>query len=355
MITNKKTNTENGGLKIIEKVKLNKIGIDDYFLNQVEESEIKLTLGRISQVHRSGYIIMYEAGEIEAKLKGNAFYGNESEYVMYPAVGDVVLFDISEQLAIIYRVLSRKSKFSRSKPGMKNVSNNKTEQIIASNIDYVFIMESLNDDFNLRRLERYITAAWNSGAEPVIVLTKADLCDDIDSFVNKALTVAFGIDIYAISSEKNIGLDKLDKYFQAGKTSVLLGSSGIGKSTLVNSIAKAQVMKVSGIRFDDNKGRHTTTYRNMILLPNESIIIDTPGMREFSNEDFDISIDKTFEDISELAKECKFGDCKHDTEPGCAVKKAIEDGIITEKRLKSYNKMLRESKRLAGKYNKKKK
>lgn len=352
MEENKKTYVKNGGIKIRELDELKEIGIDDFFTKQIECREKNLMLGRISQVHRSGYIIMHEHGEIEARLKGKNFYSGDSEYTIYPAVGDVVLFEENDQLAIIYRVLERKSYFSRSRPGMKNLSNNKTEQIIAANVDYAFIMESLNDDFNIRRLERYITAAWNSGAEPVIILTKADLCLDVDEYIDKASKIAFGIDIYAISSETGFGLDKLNQYFVIGKTSVLLGSSGIGKSTLVNAIANDQIMKVSGIRSDDAKGRHTTTYRHMIKLPNNSIIIDTPGMREFSNEDFDISIDKTFEDIAELSNQCKFTDCKHDSEPGCAVKKAIEEGLITEKRLKSYNKMLRESERMAKKYKK---
>lgn len=352
MKVNEKTYVKNGGTKIRDLDKLKEIGIDDYFINQIEPREKDLKLGRISQVHRSGYIIMHEYGEIEARLKGKNFYSDDSEYMIYPAVGDIVLFEKNDQLAIIYRVLERKSYFSRSRPGMKNLSNKKTEQVIATNIDYAFIMESLNDDFNLRRLERYITAAWNSGAKPVIVLTKTDLCDNVDYYIDKTTSIAFGIDIHAISSETGYGLDELNRYFVTGKTSVLLGSSGIGKSTLVNAIANEQVMKVSGIRSDDDKGRHTTTYRNLIVLPNNSIIIDTPGMREFSNEDFDISIDKTFEDIAELSKQCKFGDCKHDSEPGCAVKMAIEEGIITEKRLKSYNKMLRESERMAKKYKK---
>jgi ribosome biogenesis GTPase len=301
-----------------------------------EAAEKGLIPGRVIEVQREQYKIITNEGESAAKLKGSLFY-NEAVESTYPAVGDFVLVKhnpIGED--IIYRVLERKSKFSRLD------SFNEIEQIVATNFDYVFIMTSLNYDFNLRRIERYLASAWESGAVPVIVLTKADLCSEIESFVDQIQEIAFGVSIVPISSVTGEGMEQLQEFTKPGKTVVFLGSSGVGKSTLVNAIAGGEVMKTSGIREDDSRGRHTTTHRQLIMLENGTMIIDTPGMRELGMWNASEGLDTAFTDIEELSENCKFRDCSHDNEPGCAVKKALETGELTPERWQSYLKLKRE-------------
>jgi ribosome biogenesis GTPase len=301
-----------------------------------EAAEKGLIPGRVIEVQREQYKIITNEGESAAKLKGSIFY-NESVVSTYPAVGDFVLVKhnpIGED--IIYHVLERKSKFSRLD------SFNEIEQIVATNFDYVFIMTSLNHDFNLRRIERYLASAWESGAVPVIVLTKADLCSDIESYVDQIESIAFGVSIIPISSVTGEGMEQLQEFTKPGKTVVFLGSSGVGKSTLVNAIAGNEVMKTSGIREDDSRGRHTTTHRQLIMLDNGTMVIDTPGMRELGLWNASEGLDSTFADIEELSANCKFRDCSHKNEPGCAVRKALETGELSEKRWESYLKLKRE-------------
>jgi ribosome biogenesis GTPase len=301
-----------------------------------EAAEKGLIPGRVIEVQREQYKIVTNKGESAAKLKGSLFY-NEAVVSTYPAVGDFVLVKhnpIGED--IIYHVLERKSKFSRLD------SFNEIEQIVATNFDYVFIMISLNYDFNLRRIERYLASAWESGGVPVIVLTKADLCSDIEFYVDQIQEVAFGVSIVPISSVTGEGMDKLQEFTEPGKTIVFLGSSGVGKSTLVNAIAGGEIMKTSDIREDDSKGRHTTTHRQLVSLQNGTMVIDTPGMRELGMWNASEGLDTAFTDIDELSAICKFGDCSHENEPGCAVKKALETGELTSERWQSYLKLKRE-------------
>lgn len=343
------------------------IGIDDFFTNQLTEAEqaAGFMLGRICRQQRGTYYVMteeaaenrktadqteaLERNESEAVLKGANFFGEGHEFVTYPAVGDVVVLKNETHQKVIYRVLNRKTVFTRNKPGIKSRKDNKNEQVVAANMDMVFIMESLNHDFNLRRLERYITVAWNSGATPVILLTKADICQDVDSYVNQAEQIALGIDILPISTYTGAGIDGVKGYLKPGKTVVFLGSSGIGKSTLVNLLAGRELMKTSGITEKNSKGSHTTTHREMIVLENGAILIDTPGMRELGNDNFAEGLGRTFEDVEELAKQCRFSNCTHTNEPGCVVRQAIENGELDEGRLRSYRKLQRESRRLSPK------
>ncbi len=214
-------------------------------------------------------------------------------------------------------------------------------QIVAANIDTVFICMSLNNDFNLRRLERYLSIAWDSGAVPVVVLTKSDLCEDIESRLKDTLSMAIGADVLVTTSTSDDGYLSVKGYISSGRTVAFIGSSGVGKSTLINRLVGKNVLDTNELRNDD-KGRHTTTRRQLIVLPEGGAVIDTPGMRELGIISADLS--KSFADIDRLASKCRFGDCTHKSEPGCAVKKAIQDGILLAERLESYNKLKKETK-----------
>ncbi|WP_297421261.1 ribosome small subunit-dependent GTPase A [Clostridium sp.] len=319
---------------------IKKYGYNDFFERQVEKLDIASTdliPARVIEVQKEQYKIAAEYGENDAKLKGSLFY-NENVYNVYPTVGDFVLVKhnpLGED--VIYHVLDRKSKFSRLD------SYNKVEQIVAANFDCVFIMLSLNNDFNVKRTERYLAAAWQSGASPVIIMTKRDLCDDYDSYKEKVEEIAPFVPIIGVSSVTGEGLEELWTYAEPSKTIVFLGSSGIGKSSLVNALCGEKIMQVNTIREDDSKGRHTTTHRQLIKLKNHAMIIDTPGMRELGMWDVSEGLDIAFDDIEELAKKCKFKDCMHDKEPGCAVKAALEAGELSKKRWNNYLKLKKEA------------
>lgn len=217
------------------------------------------------------------------------------------------------------------------------------EQLVAANFDYVFIMQSLNNNFNLHRIERYLSLTWESGGIPVIILTKSDLVPNAQEYVEQVENIAFGVDVYAISCNTKEGLENIQKYFSKGNTIVFLGSSGIGKSTLMNTLYGKEIMKTSEIREKDSRGKHTTTSRNLIMLPNGAMIIDTPGMRELGMWNAEAGISETFKDIEALAKMCKFSDRTHTNEPGCKIHEAIENGELSEERFEKYLSLKRES------------
>lgn len=329
-------------------MELNKLGFCAFFQKHFENFKNgqleNISIGRICVEHKSGYKIYSETGELNATISGrfrNACKAKED----FPAVGDWVIFEPmdGENKAIIQAILPRKSKFSRKVAG-----NETQEQVIASNIDFAFIVCALNYDFNLRRIERYLSLVWQSGATPVVVLTKTDLCEDVSKKITEVSDIALGVDIHAISNILTDGIEVLQKYLSDNKTVVLLGSSGVGKSSLINNLAHENVMKVNELRSNMDKGRHTTTHKQMLILPSGGLIIDTPGIRELQLWDAQDGISQCFSDIEELAKSCRFSDCTHDNEPGCAVNRAIKDGLLDAQRLENYQKVQKEQEYLSN-------
>ena len=298
----------------------------------------KLTVGRIVSQGKGMYRIATSKGEKLAEVSGKFRYG-AATVSDYPAVGDFVMADWNEAggNAVIQNVLHRKSCFTRKAAG-----DARQEQIVAANIDTVFLCMSLNNDFNLRRLERYLSVAWDSGAVPVIVLTKADLCIDLEQKKAEVSSIAIGVDVLVTTASEKDGYSKILPYIADGKTVAFIGSSGVGKSTLINCLLGEQRLDTNGLRNDD-KGRHTTTHRELIPLPNGGMVIDTPGMRELGMWDSESGIDHTFGEIEALEAKCKFKDCSHHNEPGCAIRQALEDSTLSKERWLSYQKLKTEN------------
>ena len=284
---------------------------------------------RVIAVHKERYKLVCELGECHGRLKSREYYLDGEDF---PTAGDFVLINYNPSGdSMIVKTLPRRTVFMRKDP-----NPNKAEQAVAANFDYVFIIQSLNHDFNVKRLERYLTLAYQSGAQPVVVLTKADLLDDFSPQVSLAQIYSMGAPVYAISAKTGYGMDAIEAYLAPGKTLVFLGSSGVGKSSLVNAIAGCEIMATNGIREDDSRGRHTTTHRELIMLDNGAMIIDTPGMRALGMWDVTEGIGNAFRDVEQYLGCCRFSDCRHDTEPGCAVKAAIERGELSLERWESY-------------------
>lgn len=317
---------------------MNKTDMTAYGLRgQYEMPTDGCKIGRILSQEKGMYFLISENGEQIAEVSGK-FRNSAKEASDFPVVGDFVLADCEDthNHAVIHEILPRKTVFSRKAAG-----KNTGKQIVAANIDTVFICMSLNNDFNLRRLDRYLSAAWDSGAVPVIVLTKSDLCPNIESFKNQVSEAAFGTDIITTTNDDD-SYKKLLQYIDTGKTAALIGSSGVGKSTLINRLLGEERLETNGLRNDD-KGRHTTTRRELFLQSGGGMIIDTPGMRELGLWNAEKGIDKSFSDIEILAKQCKFSDCTHQSEPSCAVRNAIANGSLSKERFLSYQKLKAEN------------
>lgn len=327
---------------------LDKIGWQEY-AKRVTLPEGDFDVGRVAIENKNGYTILSKHGEVTGILRGKVLSGfAESDF---PKVGDWVKIEKlqNEDKVVIEEILPRATKISRKSP------HDATEQVIVANIDVVFIVQSLPDDFNLRRLERYLVIAKQSGAKPIIVLNKIDLNDDFKTLVADAKTVAQGAEIIPVSAKTRQGLDELKKNLAPGSSFVFMGSSGVGKSTLVNAIVGEDLQVTREIRDYDQRGRHTTTKREMIFLEDGSILIDTPGMRELGIFGEEEELEKAFEDIDELALQCKYGRCDHEKSDGCAVKAALNNGTLSQKRYEGYLKLKKELAYLESKHDSSKK
>jgi ribosome biogenesis GTPase len=312
---------------------LRKLGWNSFFGEYFREYVIGYEPGRISNVNKNSCKAYTKSGEVRARVSGR-----QRQDCIYPAVGDwVALSKDNSGTYTIRAILPRKNKISR-----KDAGRTTGEQVIAANIDVAFIMTSLNRDLNMRRLERYLAVVRQNEVDPIIVLNKSDICTDIEARIKEVKAIAPDVLVYPISATEGIGMEALSQYLQDGKTVVLLGSSGVGKSTLINALEGFERQKVCEVREDDSRGRHTTTVRELIMLEKGGIIIDNPGMRELQLWDAGEGLQNTFRDIEELAAQCKFSDCQHETEPGCMIKKGIKEGTLSRVRFESYVKLQRE-------------
>ncbi|NNJ29691.1 ribosome small subunit-dependent GTPase A [Bacteroides xylanolyticus] len=305
-------------------------------------------IGFITAVHRERYEVRVNGEDLYARLKAGIYFTDHCEEG-FPTVGDNVELEYNPLGdSLIIKTLERKTAFSRKDPDV-----GMGEQIVAANFDYVFILMSLNYDFNLKRLERYLTASWQSGGQPVIVLTKADIAENTREKLELVNQIALGVDVCVVSAVTGEGMEQLKNYLVPEKTTVFLGSSGVGKSTFTNYLLGKEIMKTGEIREDDSKGHHTTTHRQMFVMDNGARIIDTPGMRELGMWIVDDGMDFSFTDINDLIMQCRFSNCTHKGEPGCAVARALNEGTLTEKRWKNYWKIQKESKFQAAKESRK--
>lgn len=292
---------------------------------------------RVALDHRELYVLYTEQGDRTATLSGR-FRHQLGRRVDFPVVGDWVAAQVHDDAqATIHAVLPRRSLFSRKMAGAT------TEvQLLAANVDVACLVSGLDHDFNLRRIERYLVLAWDSGANPVLVLNKADLCPDVDAHLAELEAIAPGVPVLTLSAAQGEGIAPLRELLNPGQTAVLLGSSGVGKSTITNQLLGREIQVTQETRSQDGKGRHTTTHRELLRLPNGALLIDTPGLREIQLWASEDSLHDTFADIDELAQSCRFRDCQHQHEPGCAVQEAIANGLLNEERLMSYQKLQRE-------------
>jgi ribosome biogenesis GTPase len=300
-----------------------------------------LAPARVAAQHRGAYVVYTETGERPAEVGGRLRHRAAAPADL-PAVGDwVALRDRPDaSAATVHAVLDRTTAFSRKAAGDETV-----EQVVAANVNVVFLVSAFGHDLNARRLERYLTAGWDSGADPVVVLNKLDVADDPARDLAVVEAVAVGVPVHAVSAADGTGLEELSRYFDGDRTVALLGSSGVGKSSIVNRMLGRDRQEVGEIR-DDGRGRHTTTYRELLPLPAGGLVLDTPGLRELGLWEADGGVDETFADVAELAAGCRFRDCAHEREPGCAVLVAVTDGRLAPERLESYRKLLRELRRL---------
>ncbi|HNZ86973.1 MAG TPA: ribosome small subunit-dependent GTPase A [Methanofastidiosum sp.] len=326
---------------------LESIGWDFFFEdNFAKYKEEGLIPGRISEVQRKNFVLLTKNGEIGGRISGKLRFEADEKNKL-PVVGDWVALKIeSNTKGTIHAVLPRKSKFSRKVPGKVT-----EEQVMISNVDTVWIVSGLDQDFNIQRIERYLMLVSKSGAKPVLVLNKADICIGLEDRIQELKKIAPTIPIHTVSAELNEGMGELYQYLGKGKTVALLGSSGVGKSTITNKILGFNRQKVGSVREWDSHGRHITTFRELIILPKGGMIIDNPGMRELQLWSEDEDINQVFDDIEILSRQCKFSDCTHTNEPGCAVKNAIENGGLDLRRYEHYLKLKKELKFLSIKQN----
>ena len=325
---------------------LHKLGWNPFFAKAFEPFNTEEFLpARVAVQHKGHYLLYSELGELQGKVTGRLRY-QARETTDFPAVGDWVAIRSrpGEKLAVITEILPRRTKFSRKVAGPIT-----EEQIIAANIDKAFIVSGLDEDFNPRRIERYLVLTAESGAEPVIVLNKADLCDDLPDVLNEVEMLSGGAPVLITSVTRKEGLDELAAMIGEGQTGTLLGSSGVGKSSIANHLLGLDHFVTREVREADSRGRHATTHRELVLLPTGGMLIDTPGMRELQLWGETSAVTESFDDIEELIATCKFTNCRHETEPGCAVRQALDGGTLDSGRFASFQKLQKEMGYLARK------
>lgn len=321
------------------------MNLEDFGYNEsieklsLQQNLTDFSIGRVIAEHKERYVVATEAGELEAEITGNlrfAAKGRED----FPAVGDwVALISYDDGVAIIHQILPRFSVLKRQAAGQRS-----DIQIIAANINFAFIVQAVDRDFNINRLERYLTICYASKVNPAIVLTKTDLANEkrlaeITGKINKRIE---NVPLFAISNETHEGLNSLKQFIEKGKTYCMIGSSGVGKSTLLNNLSGKAVMKTGAISMHSERGRHVTSHRELMVLESGGILIDNPGMREVGITDATSGLESTFDKILHLAEECRFKDCTHTSEAGCAVVEAVENGEIEQSAYENYLKMERE-------------
>lgn len=312
-----------------EKLSLAQLGWNPFFQQQLSVDELENShIARVLEQHRTRYLIQSATQQLSLHINVN----------MPPlTVGDWLLIDTDKRFI---RVLDRLTLLSRKAAGSKVA-----EQLIAANVNSLFIVNALNHDFNLSRIERYLALAHESGCEPVIVLTKQDCCANVDDYLQQLQTLDPLLMVESVNSLDAQSVEKLHRWCKTGQTVAFVGSSGVGKSTLVNTLMHKPLLLTAQAREDDDKGRHTTTSRALFVMTSGGILLDTPGIRELKIADCEKGLNEAFNDISELARQCRFSDCRHQSEPGCMVQKALQQGVIDERRLTNFFKLLSEQKR----------
>ena len=322
---------------------LDGLGWDERLAAQLATEAPGLVPARVLTEERGLYLVAGAAGEGSASPSGRLRHDAELDpTAAWPAVGDWVALEPGDgEHRLIQRVLPRRSAVVRRSPTDRRMP----AQVLAANVDVVFVVTSMNGDFNLRRLERYLAVAWESGAAPVVLLSKSDLTDDAAGYLLAAAATAPGVEVIAVSAVTGEGLDLVRTHLGAGRTVVFTGSSGVGKSSIVNALAGAPLLETAAIREDDARGRHTTTRRQLIRLA-DGLLIDTPGLRELGVLDGD-GVSTAFDDVEGVAAQCRFNDCSHRSEPGCAVRDALRDGSLSADRFDAYTKLQREARRAA--------
>jgi ribosome biogenesis GTPase len=319
-----------------ERFNLETYGWDGFFAEAFEPYAAEgFEAGRVFLQHNRALLLYTAAGELQAETTGRLrFHARGAEDL--PAVGDWVAFRrvAGEGKAKIHEILPRRSKFSRRAAGSETL-----EQIVAANVDTVFLVTGLDDDYNPRRIERYLIMAWESGAEPVVVLNKADLIEEVEGRRLEIERVAPGVPVLALSAKRGVGVEQLLTYMGRGRTVALMGSSGTGKSTITNRLLGAEVQRTQEVRLADARGRHTTTHRELFVLPGGGLVLDTPGMRELQLLVSEKGLRETFEEIEGVAARCRFTNCGHEGEPGCAVRAALDAGELDAGRYQNYRKM----------------
>jgi ribosome biogenesis GTPase len=330
-------------------VDLTTFGWNDFFEANFESYAGQgFTCGRVVLEHKNLFRVCTQNGEVFAEISGKLWHEATSRRDL-PAVGDWVVIRARPEggRVMIHAVLPRRTTFARKIAGSRT-----EEQIVGANVDTVFLLTSLNQDFSLRRIERYLIIGWESGANPIIILSKSDLCDRVAESIDEVQAVARDVPIHAISVVTGSGLQDVAQYFKRGQTVALIGSSGVGKSTLINHLAGVDRLKVQTVREWDDRGRHTTTHRELVLLPAGGLVLDTPGMRELQLFEGDQSLELVFDDIEALAARCFFSNCRHQDDPRCVVREALVAGTIDSGRYQSYEKLQKELNYVARKRDK---